>query len=487
MDSFDIDSLNETIGGFKSSLKSKYQKLTLNTKEIKNNVESLCLIYDYSPKISDEKKLVELFTIKKELFTHIPKDIPEKQNDKEIKPEVVDNSKVKIQNNEINKIKIDYKEHKEKENFQNTNTGSSQSKKSSKIYYPNLFQNPNKSEKISNTDKNKSQQTKPDFEVSENLNKNLSKDKTQENIPFDTKIKESQNKDEKDEQNANSLDSPSSNTSKDKDHEVKFKKHRLTENAMIRVYLLKTQIFIDIQIFFGEQIKNLKIKVLEIIFGTNKNLDYETSNNLNNFNVSRNSNINKIVQNNNPNQNQNPFHSIVSKLKYKDNPDAYEIRLADEDDDVNPNQDFPAFEDTYNLIKSKMNTVCFVENEKYNPNDKKSLLKLGLIDDKVVLKVYIQDGDKQEYTSIVEEHKDKTLLDIYDRLKSKVNKNNGIKHYDYYYFIEHDSNNKKKDNNKKEVLDEIDKEICIDTELKYLTCFELDVIYFILAFYEKIC
>ena len=280
MDSFDIDSLNETIGGFKSSLKSKYQKLTLNTKEIKNNVESLCLIYDYSPKISDEKKLVELFTIKKELFTHIPKDIPEKQNDKEIKPEVVDNSKVKIQNNEINKIKIDYKEHKEKENFQNTNTGSSQSKKSSKIYYPNLFQNPNKSEKISNTDKNKSQQTKPDFEVSENLNKNLSKDKTQENIPFDTKIKESQNKDEKDEQNANSLDSPSSNTSKDKDHEVKFKKHRLTENAMIRVYLLKTQIFIDIQIFFGEQIKNLKIKVLEIIFGTNKNLDYETSNNL---------------------------------------------------------------------------------------------------------------------------------------------------------------------------------------------------------------
>lgn len=56
MDSFDYDSLSKSINGFKSQIKTKFQAINFTSKEIRNNVENLCLVWDYSPKMNDERK-----------------------------------------------------------------------------------------------------------------------------------------------------------------------------------------------------------------------------------------------------------------------------------------------------------------------------------------------------------------------------------------------------------------------------------------------
>lgn len=63
MDSFDQESLSKNINNYKSIIKSKFENFNFSLKELKNNVESLCIAWDYSPRLIDDKKHYGKFLI----------------------------------------------------------------------------------------------------------------------------------------------------------------------------------------------------------------------------------------------------------------------------------------------------------------------------------------------------------------------------------------------------------------------------------------
>lgn len=73
-----------------------------------------------------------------------------------------------------------------------------------------------------------------------------------------------------------------------------------------------------------------------------------------------------------------------------------------------------------------------------------------------------QDGNK---STILQESGEKTLKDVIDRLfsKSKIS----YKNFDLYFFVEHIDNSNE--------VEDMDNAINIDTPLKFLNCYELDV------------
>jgi len=86
-------------------------------------------------------------------------------------------------------------------------------------------------------------------------------------------------------------------------------------------------------------------------------------------------------------------------------------------------------------------------------------------ENKITLKIYFKREGQREYT-VLEESEDKTLINILERIDNK-NKLH-FKNFEFYYFAEH------KDNYFEENED-LDNEINIDTQLKFLNVYELDV------------
>lgn len=217
----------------------------------------------------------------------------------------------------------------------------------------------------------------------------------------------------------------------------KNKKHRLTENTLMRLYLFETQIYCDFQVYYGECIKDLKLKVLGLIFGDGEE----------------------------------KYKSFSSKLKHGNVPDAYEIRMADEDEDVNPNFDFPPFEDKLNLLSSKWQTVCFLEKSKYVPSETPNII-LGVNpnNDKIVIRIHNKtDTNGSTFTTVIEESKDKTLLYLLERLEKRKFLH-CHKNFDYYMICDHTNEDLR---SKKEM--EMEDEFNLEMQLKYLSTFELDV------------
>jgi hypothetical protein len=499
MDSFDLESLNKTISGFKTQLKNKFSKLTLNSKEVKNNVESLCLIWDYSPRLNDERKHFEQFKINPDIFKFHDKDLtgPEKSQTFVYKEhETLDNSikkldspvpvqeQIKLQKKKIIITGGEAKPSSKDKLGENPSLHNSYIRKNSKIHNKEILKNielkksHEKGEVLTEQDEdgkdqdididNSSNESKKDV-----INKTEKQEKNKDDENSDIKDFKDENKYNND-NNDNSIEEEDkeahvksakdkdvyfneSYKSQDLDTRIDKKKHRLTENRMMRIYLFNTQKYVDIQVFFGEKIKDLKRKVLTII--TYKEKDTSTSNDKTESNYYC-----------------NVYGEIVKKLKYPDNPDAFEIRMADEDDDVVANLDFPAFEDNLNLINSKMYNVCMLEKAFFNPNESHVGVKLGIFGSKVVVKIHIKaEIDKGELSTIIEENKDKTVKDLFERVKNKLTKNN-IKNFDYYCFFEHSPEDTTKcDNKKTNMIDDLDSEISLDLQLKYLTVFELDV------------
>ncbi len=84
----------------------------------------------------------------------------------------------------------------------------------------------------------------------------------------------------------------------------------------------------------------------------------------------------------------------------------------------------------------------------------------------ITLKIYFKLEGFGEST-VLEESEEKTLMTILERIdhKNKLN----IRNYDFYYFTEHKDNNQFDDN------DDLDNEINMETQIKFLTVYELEV------------
>lgn len=228
-------------------------------------------------------------------------------------------------------------------------------------------------------------------------------------------------------------------------------RQRLTENQKVRVYLFEQQDFIDIIVFFGEKMRDLKAKVIQGILNIPK------------------------------------FSKFRDFIKFK-SPDAYELRIAEDEGDVSPNMDFPPFDDHLNIIESKNHTVCFIERQNFNPDENVSnVLGADYIPEKVVLKIYNRTDRKDTQSCIIEESAESTLRTVLERLEKKKVINR-VRNFDYYFLCEHVPNphpegftsmNGKPSNLEKACMEDIDNEINLDTQLKFLTTFELDVFAFI--------
>ena len=198
----------------------------------------------------------------------------------------------------------------------------------------------------------------------------------------------------------------------------------VNESSKVRIYLLNTASYIDMIISSNETVKDLKVNIIkDIILNKRFNLKYNV-------------------------------------------PNAYEIRLVDDDDEI-PNMDFPPLEDTVNVLSTKNVILAFVEKENYDSNKDNNEQKiLGNINqnnndnNNINVRVFFK-YNGLDSSKIISLKPDDTLKNILEYLFSKdflVYKN-----IDLYYFVEHKGN------------DDIDNAINIDTNIKYLSCFELDL------------
>lgn len=101
---------------------------------------------------------------------------------------------------------------------------------------------------------------------------------------------------------------------------------KFIETSKVRIYLLNTQHYVDFTISINETMKDLKTKILAY-------LEKETKHKL-------------------------KYHQV----------EAYELRMVDDDDDdILPNMELCAYDDKLNVIKSKNDTMAFVEKINFNP------------------------------------------------------------------------------------------------------------------------
>ena len=227
-------------------------------------------------------------------------------------------------------------------------------------------------------------------------------------------------------------------------HSLSKISNHVNVTSKIRIYLLNTASFIDMIISSNETIKDLKVNIIKNIISNNK-----------------------------------------FKLKYTI-PNAFEIRLVDDDDEI-PNFDFPPLEDSVNVLSTKNSILAFVEKNNYDINNDNSEQKLlgnvnfnnnkGNNDDNnknkennnnnnneksnlINVRVFFKYNglDTSKVISLKSEDTLKTILEYLFQKNFLIYKN-----IDLYYFVEHKGN------------DDIDNGINIDTNIKYLTNYELDL------------
>ena len=200
--------------------------------------------------------------------------------------------------------------------------------------------------------------------------------------------------------------------------------NHVNESSKVRIYLLNTASYIDMIISSNETVKDLKVNIIkDIILNKRFNLKFTV-------------------------------------------PNAFEIRLVDDDDEI-PNMDFPPLEDTVNVLSTKNVILAFVEKENYDSNKDNNEQKiLGNINqnnndnNNINIRVFFKYNGLDD-SKIISLKPDDTLKNILEYLFSKdflIYKN-----IDLYYFVEHKGN------------DDIDNAINIDTNIKYLSNFELDL------------
>lgn len=111
--------------------------------------------------------------------------------------------------------------------------------------------------------------------------------------------------------------------------------NKFSESTKVRIYLLNTQNYIDLPVSINDTVRDLKRRILDYIEKESKTkIRYHI------------------------------IDGIFTYLHYL----AYEIRMIDDDDDdILPNMELPAFDDKLNIVKSKNDTMAFVEKINFNP------------------------------------------------------------------------------------------------------------------------
>lgn len=201
--------------------------------------------------------------------------------------------------------------------------------------------------------------------------------------------------------------------------------NQFNETLKLKIYLFGTAATIDIDIMPGDTYHDLKVKIIQNLLCSSE--EYQ--------------------------------------MKYKV-PEAFEIRLIDEDDEA-PNMDVAAMEDTMNVTQSKNTIFAFVARKEYDPNDSKLQKKNSNVaqEGKVNIKVHFKTKKYSTMIKVIVMSEDNTLKDLLEYIISRdllLNRNS-----DLYYFVEHSVDSD----------DDMDNAINNDIIVKYLSTLELDLYY----------
>ena len=219
----------------------------------------------------------------------------------------------------------------------------------------------------------------------------------------------------------------------------------------LKVYLFKTKTNFDINISPNDTIKTVKTQIINVLIENKYELKYTSEN-------------------------------------------AYDIRII-EDGETEPNMDYAPLENNALIFMVKPKAIAFLENPKYNPNQDYSSEKLlgnvktiksnssfydkssnkksqnaniqindgnNVIPDKMNIKIYYKANgiNSSKIVSLSAEDNLKGILKIFFNQDILQYKNN-----DLYYFVEHKGSK------------EIDNAINLETNIKYLPSYELDLFY----------
>ncbi len=116
---------------------------------------------------------------------------------------------------------------------------------------------------------------------------------------------------------------------------------KFIETTKVRVYLLNTQNYQDLPVGINDTIRDLKQCLIKF-------LEKDRS----------------------------------GKYKFRYNIiEAFELRMIeeDDDDDILPNMEFPAYDDKMNIMKSKNDTLAFVEKINFNPETDQSYMQNSIL------------------------------------------------------------------------------------------------------------
>lgn len=198
------------------------------------------------------------------------------------------------------------------------------------------------------------------------------------------------------------------------------------ESSRVRVFFFTTKIFVDLDINGNDTINTLK-KMAVSQLDTNPKIQ----------------NIN---------------------LTYKI-PEAFEIRLVDDDDNL-PNMDFGALEDEMNILQAKSNKFALVEKPNFKPApDKNKLLGEIKNGEKMVnIKIYFKNDTMGSSSKIISMKSDDNLKNVLQWLLGRDLLK--CKNIDLYYFVAHNSVEQQED---------LDNEINLDTTINLLPSLELDL------------
>lgn len=201
--------------------------------------------------------------------------------------------------------------------------------------------------------------------------------------------------------------------------------NQFNETLKLKIYLFGTAATIDIDIMPGDTYHDLKVKIINFLLSSSE--EYQ--------------------------------------MKYKV-PEAFEIRLIDEDDEA-PNMDVAAMEDTMNVTQSKNSIFAFVARKEYDPNDSKLQKKNSNVaqEGKVNIKVHFKTKKYSTLVKVIVMSEENTLKDLLEYIISRdllLNRNS-----DLYYFVEHSADSD----------DDMDNAINNDIIVKYLSTLELDLYY----------
>ena len=155
---------------------------------------------------------------------------------------------------------------------------------------------------------------------------------------------------------------------------------------------------------------------------------------------------------------------LIDTKKYKlknHSEEAYEIRMIEENNEDNIIMGSSPLDNNESLFKEKINAIAFLENQNYiSNNENNNNNNKDNEDDKINVKIYYRkNGITNSKLFILS--KNDTLKNILNSFfEQNIFKNKNI---NQYYFIEHNS------------INDIENEIIIDTKIKDLSSYELDL------------